>query len=152
MRIPQHGTNRMFETSVVLIFLLLSMAAWSRTAAPTSAKESAAATLSRDSERCRAQANLDACYDAIRWSPRDPALLVALGDALDRANRPMEAVRAYRRAAALAPKSRDIAAKISAAEAKQSSRRVPGNPSPDSAAHAASGRRASNADPVAQSH
>jgi len=153
MRIPQHGAIRLSGISVVSIFLFLSMPAWSRAAAPTSAKESAAATLSRDSERCRAQANLDACYDAIRWSPRDPALLVALGDALERANRPMEAVRAYRRAATLAPKSRDIAAKISAAEAKQSSQRGLGNPSiPDTAARAPSGKRASNADPVAQSH
>jgi cytochrome c-type biogenesis protein CcmH/NrfG len=152
MRIPQH-TIRLCEKSVVLIFLLLSTAAWSREPDPPSAGESAATTLSRDSERCRTQANLDACYDAIRWSPRDPALLVALGDALERANRPAEAVRAYRRAFTLAPKSRDIAAKISAAEAKQYSRRGPGNPStPDTAARAGSSKRASNADPVAQSH
>jgi Flp pilus assembly protein TadD len=119
----------------VVALLLLSAAAWSReTVAP-----SAAATYSRDSERCRSHANLDACYDAIRWKPRDPALLVALGDALERANRPAEAVRAYRRAAALAPNSHAVAAKISSIEAKQLSKRAPG-------------QRASNAEPVTKSH
>jgi cytochrome c-type biogenesis protein CcmH/NrfG len=153
MRMPQQAATRVCEISLLLIFLLLSMAAWSRETVPPSAGEAAAATLKRESERCRTQANLDACYDAIRWRPRDPALLVSLGDALERANRQVEAVRAYRRAAALAPKSRDLAAKVSAAEAKLSSRRGPGNPSTaDTAAHAASSRRASNADPVAQSH
>jgi len=119
-----------------VVALLLLSAAWSReTVSP-----SAAATFSRDSERCRSHANLDACYDALRWKPRDPALLVALGDALERANRPVEAVRAYRRAAALAPNSHGIAAKISSIEAKQSSKRAPG------------GQRASNAEPVTKSH
>jgi cytochrome c-type biogenesis protein CcmH/NrfG len=152
-RIPQHATIGMGEISLVLILLLSSMAAWSRETAPPAAGNSATAALNRDSERCRAQANLDACYDAIRWSPRDPALLVALGDALERANRPAEAIRAYRRALVLTPNLRGVAAKISAAEAKQSARRGPGNASaPDSGAHAASSKRASNAEPVAQSH
>jgi len=121
---------------VVALLLLASAAVWSReTVSP-----SAAATSRRDSERCRSHANLDACYDALRWKPRDPALLVALGDALERANRPVEAVRAYRRAAALAPNSHGIAAKISSIEAKQFSKRAPG------------GQRASNAEPVTKSH
>jgi cytochrome c-type biogenesis protein CcmH/NrfG len=157
MRISQHGMlisqHAATPVSLVLIFLL-SMPGWSRGAVPPAAGDSAAATLKRDSERCRAQSNLDSCYDAIRWSPRDPALLVALGDAMERANRPVEAVRAYRRAVALAPSTPGVAAKISAAEAKQTSRRGSGGPStPDTAAHAAaSNRRASNAEPVAQSH
>jgi cytochrome c-type biogenesis protein CcmH/NrfG len=46
---------------------------------------------------------VDACDDAIRWNPRDPALLVAMGDAQMRAKRAADAARAYRRAAALAP-------------------------------------------------
>jgi cytochrome c-type biogenesis protein CcmH/NrfG len=150
MRISQHAATPL---SLVMIFLL-TMPGWSWGTVPPSASDLAAATLKRDSERCRAQANLDACYDAIRWSPRDPALLVALGDALERANRPVEAVRAYRRAVALAPSTPGVAAKISAAEAKQGSKRGSGGPStPDAAAHAAAAnRRASNADPVAQSH
>jgi cytochrome c-type biogenesis protein CcmH/NrfG len=133
VRITRHAAVRAVP---VVALLLLSAAAWSReTVSP-----SAAATYSRDSERCRSHANLDACYDAIRWKPRDPALLVALGDALERANRPAEAVRAYRRAAALAPNSHAVAAKISSIEAKQLSKRAPG------------GQRASNAEPVTKSH
>src|SRR5258708_21197948 len=103
---------------LVLAFLILSTAAWPREAASPSTDKAAAATLKRDTVRCRAQANLDACYDAIRWSPGDPALLVGLGDALERAQRPADAIRNYRRAAALAPGTPGLAAKISAAEAK----------------------------------
>jgi cytochrome c-type biogenesis protein CcmH/NrfG len=129
---------------LVLAFLILSTAAWPREAAPPSADKAAGATLKRDAARCRAQADLDACYDAIRWSPGDPALLVALGDALERAQRPADAIRSYRRAAALAPDTRGLAVKISAAEAKLA-RRAPGVNGP-------SGKRYSNAAPETQSH
>ena len=129
---------------LVLAFLLLSTAAWPREAASPSADRAAAATLKRDAARCRARADLDACYDAIRWSPGDPALLVALGDALERAQRPADAIRNYRRAAALAPDTRGLAAKISAAEAKLA-RRAP-------RANGTSGKRYSNAAPETQSH
>jgi Flp pilus assembly protein TadD len=115
------------------MLLLSSAVVWSRETVAPPAGAPTAATSNRDLERCRAHANLDACYDAIRRKPRDPALLVALGDALERANRPVEAVRAYRRAAALAPNSRGIAAKISAIEAKR-------------------GQRSSNAEPATKSH
>ena len=96
--------------------------------------------LQRDSTRCRANADVDACYDAIRWTPSDPALLVALGDALERAQRPADAIRNYRRAAVLAPAMRGISAKIGTAQAKLA------------AMNGASKRRYSNADPEAQSH
>ncbi|MGH9560934.1 MAG: hypothetical protein ACRD3S_05715, partial [Terracidiphilus sp.] len=105
----------------VSAFLLLCMAAWPRTA---SAAEQAAATLDRDFESCRAHANIDACYDALRWKPSDPALLVALGDAQERAQRPVDAIRAYKRAAAIAPNLPGISAKIRAAEAKMSVKHV----------------------------
>jgi cytochrome c-type biogenesis protein CcmH/NrfG len=129
---------------LVLAFLVLSAAAWPREAASSSADKAAAATLERDATRCRAQGDLDACYDAIRWSPGDPALLVALGDALERARRPADAIRSYRRAAALAPDTRGLDAKISAAEAKLAKR--------TSGAKGASAKRYSNAAPEAQSH
>ena len=129
--------------TLALSFLLLSTAAWSREAASPSADKAAAAALKRDSARC-AQADLDACYDAIRWNPGDPALLVALADALVRAKRPGDAIRNYRRAAALAPNMPGVDAKISAAEAKLTSKRSPGN--------GAAGRRYSNAAPESQSH
>jgi hypothetical protein len=70
-------------------------------------------------------------------------LLVALADALVRAGRPADAIRNYRRAVALAPNMSGVAAKISAAQAKLSSRR---------ALPVAPARRYSNAAPETQSH
>ena len=101
-------------------------------------------------ERCRA---VDACYDAIRRNPSDPSLLSALGDALLRANRPVDALRTYQRVATLAPNAPGIAAKISAIEAKLSAKRPTVNPSTRTVvADAASGKRYSNAAPETQSH
>jgi hypothetical protein len=73
---------------------------------------------------------------------------VALADALVRAKRPADALRYYRRAAVIAPNLPAVAAKISATEAKLSSKRASGNLS----AAAANGKRYSNAAPEAQSH
>ena len=123
----------------ILACLLLSTAMGSRTAASYAATADAG-SLKRDSARCRTNADVGACYDAIRWSPSDPALLVALGDALERAQRPADAIRNYRRAAVLAPATRGIAVKISQAEAKLA------------AMNSAPARRYSNAAPEAQSH
>jgi len=143
--------------SLVFAFLFLFTGAWSLEAASPPA--GAAATLKRDSARCSAHADVNACYDAIRWNPGDPALLIALGDALMRARRPADAIRNYRRAAEVAPSMHGIvAAKISTAQAKLAPRRAPGNPpaarSPTNAAsvNAAPGKRFSNVDPEAQSH
>ncbi len=127
-----------------LAFLLLSTAAWSEAASP-SAGNAAAAALKRDSAAlCHAHADLDACYDAIRWNPGDPALLVALGDALVLAQRPADAIRNYLRAAALAPSMPGITAKIRVAVARLTSKRAAGNLTP--------GKRYTNAAPEAQSH
>lgn len=130
--------------SLFLVFLLLSMAAWSLQAASPSAGNAAASTLNRDSARCHAHADIDACYDAIRWNPGDPALLVALGDALVVAKRPADAIRNYHRAAALAPNMPGISAKIRAAEARLTSKRPAGKLAP--------AKRYTNAAPEAQSH
>ncbi len=127
-----------------LAFLLLSATARSPEAASPSAGNAAAAALTRDSARCHAHADLDACYDAIRWDPGDPALLVALGDALVLAKRPADAIRNYRRAAALTPSMPGIAAKIRVAEAGLTSKRP--------AANLAPGKRYTNAAPEGQSH
>jgi cytochrome c-type biogenesis protein CcmH/NrfG len=155
LRVPLKAGRKYRCTArfVVLALLLLSPAAWPQGAASSSAGHAAAATLNRDSARCRAQADLSACYDAIRWDPGDPALLVALADALMHANRPADAIRNYRRAAALAPNMRGVAAKISAAEAKLPSGRAPGNRPVDRAAlNGTPGKRYSNAAPEAQTH
>ncbi len=128
----------------VLAIPLLGLAAWSQVPAAPAPGSPEAAILKRDFEGCHAHANLDACYDALRWNPSDPALLVGLGDALERARHSEEAIRAYRRAAALAPNMPGIAAKIRAVEEKRSSKRA-------SPVHEA-GKRYSNAAPEAQSH
>ena len=142
----QHGRTMSAAKILGLALLLLAAAAGSRAAVTPSAGSAAATTLARDSARCRTQADLNACYDAIRWSPGDPGLLVALGDALVRSRRPADAIRYYRRAAALAPTMPDVAAKIAAAEAKVSPRRASVERS------TANGKRYSNTAPEAQSH
>ena len=113
-------------------------------AGPAAAAKSPAAAQNPGFERCRVRADVDACYDALRRSPSDPALLAALGDALARANRPADALRTYRRAAALAPSDRSIVAKINALETKASAKPAP--------VHAANEKRFSNAAPESQSH
>src|SRR3981189_2016789 len=131
--------------TLVLSFLLLAAAAWSReAAAPSAGRAGGGATVEVDTARCRLPADLSPCYDAIRWNPADPALLIALADALVRANRPADAIRNYRRASALAPAMLGVAAKISAAQEKLSARRVQ--------AVSGNGRRYSNAAPETQSH
>ena len=107
---------------LVFAALFVSMAAWSVEAPPP---EAAAAAAKRDSTRCVMQADLDACNDAIRRKPSDPELLVALADALVRAKRPADAIRHYRRAAALAPHMPGLAAKLSEAENQLASERTP---------------------------
>ena len=133
------------------------------------------AKLKRDTFRCTTLSDLDACGEALRMKPDDPALLVAQGDALVRAKRPAEAIGHYRRAAALAPDLPDVALKISAAEAQSPASR-PGGPMASGASGAAAAapvrravpdarvarandgdaahsvRRYSNADPVTRSH
>ena len=77
-----------------------------------------AAALKRDSAQCLAHAGIDACDDAVRRSPNDPQLLVALGDAEVRSQRFAGALRHYQRAAQLAPGTRGLNTKISAMEAR----------------------------------
>jgi cytochrome c-type biogenesis protein CcmH/NrfG len=136
------ATEMAARAATLLVFatLFVSMVAWS--AVPPSA-EAAAATAKRDSTRCVAQADLDACNDAIRRHPSDPELLVALADALMRAKRPADAIRHYRRAAALAPHMPGLAAKLSDAESQLASDRTP---------VPARRTRYSNAAPETQSH
>ncbi len=127
---------------VLMVLLLFSTAAWPREAASPPAGKVPGAALKRDTALCRAHADLDACYDAIRWNPGDPALLVALGNALLVAERPADALRTYQRVAALAPNTPGIAAKIKLAQVRMTSRR-PAPPPP---------KRYSNAALEAQSH
>jgi cytochrome c-type biogenesis protein CcmH/NrfG len=128
--------------SATLVLSLLCVAAWGQDAPPPDAAKSAAI------ERCRTHGSLDACDDAIRRNPRDPTLLIAMGDAQMRAKRPADAVRAYQRAASLAPDMPGIQQKLSAAQeliakAKSSSGRNPAT---------AATKRYTNSDPESQSH
>ena len=141
-RIHGSGTEMSTCTARLMVFatLFVSMAAWS---AEPSSPEAAAAAAKRDSARCATLADLDACNDAIRRKPSDPELLVALADALVRAKRPADAIRHYRRAAALAPHMPGLAAKLSDAEGQLASERTP---------VPARRTRYSNAAPETQSH
>jgi cytochrome c-type biogenesis protein CcmH/NrfG len=78
--------------------------------------------LKRDVRNCRSRSDVNACYDAVRWSPSDPAIQMSLGDALMKAKRPSDALRAYHRASTLAPTTPGVAAKIAAAEKNASTR------------------------------
>ena len=109
------------------------------------------ASLQRDSVRCRG-GDVDACYDAIRWNPRDPALLVGLGDGLARAGRPADAIRNYRRAAVMSPNLPGLSARINAAEAKINVKRAPPKPSGATAANNKPAAKYSNAAPESESH
>jgi cytochrome c-type biogenesis protein CcmH/NrfG len=133
---------------LVSTVLLLSVTGWPRDAVSQPAGDAAAAALKRDTARCSSQADVEACYNAIRRNPNDPALLVALGDALVRAQRFEDAIRNYRRATVIAPSMSGITAKISAAQEKMAARRAPVR----SAGGAGTDKRFSNAAPEAQSH
>ena len=123
-----------------LALSLACAAAWGQ-AAPATAQDAV--------ERCHRHPTVDACDDAIRWNPRDPSLLMAMGDAQMRA-RPAEALRAYQRAAAIAPATPGLQQRISKAEtivakSKNSATHV-------TATASTGGKRFSNADPETQSH
>jgi cytochrome c-type biogenesis protein CcmH/NrfG len=131
----------------VSTLLLVSVTAWPRDAVSQNAGE-VPAELKRDTVRCSTQFDVEACYNAIRRNPNDPALLVALGDALVRAQRLEDAIRNYRRAAVIAPGMSGIAVRISAAEEKMASRHAPVRQT----GSAGTDKRFSNAAPEAQSH
>ena len=131
----------------VSTLLFLSATAWPRDAVSQTAGD-VSAPLKRDTVRCSGQYDVEACYNAIRRNPNDPALLVALGDALVRAQRLEDAIRNYRRAAAIAPGMSGTSAKISAAQEKMASRRAPVRLT----GSAGTDKRYSNAAPEAQSH
>ena len=109
-------------TGIGVSLLLLGVTAWGWQPAPS---KTVAERIKRDVALCKRTKNLETCDDAVRWSPSDPTLLVAFGDALMRANHPADALRQYQRAAALAPKLSGVGAKISAAEVRIPSKHPP---------------------------
>ena len=135
-------------------WLALPPTAWRAEAASPPLDAAVAATLRRDSARCRAKLDLDACYDAVRRNPGDASLNVALGDALMRAKRRADALRTYRRAAVLAPNTPGLSAKITALlQAKPSAKRPAVRSLADrTPVDRSSGKRFSNAAVDGQSH
>lgn len=107
--------------------------------------------LQQDTARCQA-GNLDACYDAIRWNPRDPSLLVGLGDVLARDGRSADAIRNYRRAAVMAPNFPGLSAKINLVEARMTAKRVPRGTPLNAANNKTGVKQFSNVEPESQSH
>jgi len=147
--------------------LSVSMPAWTLETARPAGSQAAAARLRSDSIRCTTRADVDACNDAIRRNPSDPVLLIALADALMRVDRPADALRHYRRAAAIAPGTPGLSAKITAADKRLASdrsslaaryavRSLPHAPAKPESTRAlgslAAVKHYSNADPETQSH
>jgi predicted Zn-dependent protease len=136
-------------------WLLLALLAVSASEAADSPDSFAATERLHYAALCRARKDLDSCSDAVRWSPGDPVLVVALADALVRAGRIPEAIRDYRRAETLEPRVHGLEAKINAAEARLSAlHRVRKNVAAarTAAADSTAVKRYSNVDPEAQSH
>jgi hypothetical protein len=133
----------MLRVTVAVGACLLTASAWS--------VDSFSATLQRDSSRCQA-GNVDACYDAIRWNPRDPALLVGLGDGLARAGKTADAIRYYRRAATMSPSVPGLSAKINLLEARMTAKRAPARPVMTAANAKPAAKQFSNAAPETESH
>jgi hypothetical protein len=113
--------------------------------------ESGSASSHRDLSRCRA-GSVDACYDAIRWNPRDPGLLVALGDGLARAGRPVDAIRNYRRAASISPNFPGLSAKINVLDARLNAKHAPPRTATPVVANAKPAAKYTNAAPESESH
>jgi cytochrome c-type biogenesis protein CcmH/NrfG len=154
IRCRLNGSIGVFRAWCALAFLIVFLAPWSREAVSAAADKPAATAVKRDSARCLAHAGIDACNDAIRWNPSDPALLVALANAEFHANRPADALRHYRRAAELAPNLAGLNDKISAAEARLHPARpsIAARRAPKPASGAPSDNQYSNAAPLAESH
>lgn len=145
------GTARPLWPALLLLF---AAAAGPCAAAPVADDHFAAAERAHYAALCGARRDLDSCSDAVRWSPGDPALVIALADALARAGRLQEAIRDYGRAQALDPGMRGLDAKIKTAESRLSElKRRPRNPAAAPAPGSqAAAKHYSNADPEAQSH
>lgn len=129
------------------------MPAGAQEAPPAGASKPVATDIARAaSQRCRAHPSVSACDDALRWNPSDPSLLVARGDALMHEQRPADAVRAYQRAAALAPDTPRIQEKIQSAAASFAKLKTGKEPVRDASSQAASGKRFSNSEPDTETH
>jgi len=86
------------------------------------------AKLARNQLRCTKLGDTAACEDALRSKPDDTQLLLAAGDALMQANRPTEAVTAYRHLAQLKPGDESVKTKLASAEVLVAKNQPPAPP------------------------
>jgi len=151
--ISLRSTGRYFSAAslpgLALALVLVSAVAQQ---APADSEKGVNGDVARTSaQRCRTRATVNTCDDALRWNPSDPSLLAAMGDALMRVGRSADAVRVYQRAAALAPGTPRIQAKIRSAQTL--SAKVRNNKTVrDASSVAPPGKRYSNLDPDTQTH
>lgn len=122
--------------------------------APAVAASPTATELKRGAAQCLARRNEDACDDAVRWNPSDPALLVALADLELRAQHPADALRHYHRAAEIAPSMNGLNARIAAAAAQlhPKHKSVAARPVQATAKFTAQTRQFSNTESPTESH
>lgn len=142
------GSGRLAQWAFLLVVTIQAAAqpAW------TADEPSAASQRAHYSLLCRTRKDVDSCSDAVRWGPGDPALIVALADALVRAGRLQEALRDYRRAKEIDPNLDGIDVKIDSALAKSTGARAPKPPVDPPSADQTAAKHYSNVDPEAQSH
>ena len=132
------------------LFLALALSAVAATAV---AAGPSATELKRGAAQCLARRNEDACDDAVRWNPSDPALLIALADLELRAGHPADALRHYHRAAEIAPSTSGLNAKIAAADAQLHPKHKAVAARPVQATKPiVQSHQFSNAEPLAESH
>jgi cytochrome c-type biogenesis protein CcmH/NrfG len=86
------------------------------------------AKLARNQLRCTRLSDVAACEDALRSKPDDTQLLLAKGDALMQANRPTDAVTAYRHLAQLKPGDESVKTKLANAESLVAKNQPPAPP------------------------
>ena len=75
------------------------------------------AKLTRHLMRCTRFADVSACDQALELQPDDSTIMTAKGEALLKADKPLDALEVLRRAAALDPANPDITAKVKTAQA-----------------------------------
>ncbi len=77
------------------------------------------ARLNRKMERCTREGELAACDEVLSQQPNNTKILIAKGDALEKAHRPAEAAKAYTRARELAPNNNALTGKLQALQSQR---------------------------------
>jgi cytochrome c-type biogenesis protein CcmH/NrfG len=134
-----------FRISGLALSLSILVALAQQPTLPAAANTATAGNARAAAQRCRAHPAVGSCDDALRWNPSDASLLAAMGDALMRERRSADALRAYQRAAALAPDTPGLQKKIKTAQGAKKA-------VADASSSAPQAKRFSNSDPDTQTH